>query len=250
MVLLDWLGRAPRLAPGKLRALLPRLIGEFQGEDLPRKRMGMLARLPVHKLAVFVNGYLGSRRAFSPDDIVLSYFRSRMILGNPRTDSRWAIDAIDSNAREKMVRWVLSKDFEIAFDRILKHRERKNYWKKWLDAGRIEKIRVFAPKPRRLEKTLKLDTPVDDLEYPTMFMKIGGAICIECGARGKGGVYMYPEDGPIDWDMELRYARKYKSPVLDSWSSIDRRSATIRHSGFWQTKVSSFLGEHYGLRLP
>lgn len=250
MVLMGWLKRTPELGREELTKLLPMLIGGFRGEDLPREQMGMLARLPIEKLAVFVNAYLGSRRAFSQEDLILRYFRSRMILGSPRTDSRWAIDEIEPRARRKMISWILSKDFEIAFDRILKHKERKSYWKKWLDAGRIEKIRVFAPNPRRLNKTLKLDTSVDYLEYPTMFMKIGSAICIECGARGMGGVYIYPEDGPIDWNMELRYARRYKAPVLDSWSSIDHRSATIVHSGYWQAKVNIFLDEHYGLRLP
>lgn len=240
---IEMLGAWPTVS---LKHYYSELFGAWQGQTIARMNMGLLAQLPIERLARFVNKYCNKRRD-EHDEFVLEYLKSENVLGSVGTSNTWLNPSIEKSTREFMRQWYLRRDFTLAFDEILKHEERKVYWKRWLDAGLIDDIRIFSPRASMRVRHMKLDRQIEHLEYPTMFIKIRNCLAIECGAQGMGGVYIYPIDGPVKWNVELRRARSYKSPILDS-RYVDQRWRTISHHIGWQKQVDLHLLRTYGLR--
>jgi len=156
------------------------LFGSYYQNLRSTDDMGLLATLAPEYLAPFINGILCKycRRIPRQRDPVLLYLREEKIMGNPVTGNKWGHKDISKHARELVRRWVLRKDFFIAFDKILEHRERRDYWVKWLNANMIDDIRIFCPNAAKLRKSLGIDHNINDLSMPTLFMKIKNSLVI------------------------------------------------------------------------
>lgn len=235
------------------------LFGDYFSKDETAENLGLLNKLDIKLLAPFINEYCSrfslSGTMPSQDNKILHYLKEDRIMGNPLLGNKWNIT--NKHSREIIHRWIISKDFEIAFKRILVHNERHRYWVQWLN--QIEMIRIFSPKSFALNTTLKnLDHKVEHLEYPTIFMKIGSALIIECGEKGMGGVYIYPYDnGRIKWNQKLKTARDYKAPILDHPSrkyfkpspeaELPSGWKNVNHYSDWETRVTQFLFTQFKL---
>ena len=234
------------------------LFGDYFIKGDAAEDWGLLSKLDIKSLAPFINEYCSrfSLAGAMPSQAnkVLHYLKQEPIMGNPLLGNKWNIT--NKHSREIIHRWIISKDFEIAFKRILVHSERHRYWVQWLN--KIEMIRIFSPNSFALNTTLKnLDHKVEHLEYPTIFMKIGNAMIVECGERGKGGVYIYPFNNAVKWDKKLKSARDYKAPILDHPSrtsygaytniKLPASWANISHHGGWETRVTQLLFSQFKL---
>ncbi len=226
------------------------LFGSYFEDPNHESDWGLLSHLSVDFIAPFVNSYCAHFTSPpSEEDRVLRYLKEDRILGNPLLGNLWCHPSIMEQSRKLMEKWVLRKDFFVAFDKILEYRERRDYWVKWLNAGKIDSIRLFAPDGEEIKKRYDIDHEVQSLDLPTVYMKIGNCIAIECGIHGKGGLYVYPTDGPLEWDMKVNNPRNYKAPILDLpyGEVLPRGWQRFSHTWNWQNKVSNYMRKVYSL---
>jgi hypothetical protein len=223
------------------------LIGDYSSASTEPDDYGILADLPVEELSSFINSYCANLRSIPSSDIYLDYFTSTRVMDVPSAGVKWNHPLIYESTRETVSRYLLGSDFRTAFDHILMHQERKQYWIKWLESGHIRRIRVFGNMSRI--RKYKFNCPVAALEFPTLQMDLGSCYAYECGQKGSGALYVYPsQNGPMKWEEKIRTTRHYKRYILDGDRGIPERWFYVRHSTNWQRKVDFKLMKHYRLK--
>ncbi len=222
------------------------LIGDYSTKSLRPKNLGILAELEIEELSAFVNAYCDNFKNIPSSDVFLDYLVLSQLMDVPSAGVKWDHPLIHDLSRRKVNSYLLQSDFRIAFDHILMHPERKQYWIKWLESGHVKRIKVFGNMARI--KKYQFNCPVSSLEHPTLQMDLGPCYAYECGKHGSGALYVYPSSGgPMRWEQKFLNTRDYKKYILD-----DRSSRTnwlkISHSSSWQQKVDTQLLLHYRLK--
>lgn len=221
------------------------LIGDYSSKSLRPDNLGMLADLDIEELSSFVNSYCAALERIPANDVFLDYFALSKVMDVPSAGVKWDHPLIHESSRVMVKRYLLGSDFRNAFDHILMHQERKQYWIKWLESGHIRRIRVFGNMSRI--RKYKFNCPVASLEFPTLQMDLGSCFAYECGQQGSGALYVYPSEDPLKWDQKLYRTRDYKRHCLDS-PSQPAKWLRISHTSHWQLKVDGQLMQHYRLR--
>lgn len=233
--------------PEMYRLYREELLGDFDFERRKPENMGLLANLEMNELSAFVNAYCNKLNGLPAKDIVLEYLVSSRVMGVPSAGVKWLHPLVHEQSRDKVDKYLLGVDFRKAFDHILQHQERKQYWLKWLESGHVRRIRVFGNmnKIRRFN----FNCSVGSMEFPTLQMDLGSCYAFECGQQGSGALYVYPSNnGPLNWEHKLSHTRGYKRFILDARASLPLNWLNIRHSSRWEMKVDSAFASYYRLR--
>jgi hypothetical protein len=236
-----------RIAGNLLQTYRKELIGDFSLTHKNPDFMGFLADSDIETLSAFVNSYCSNINVIPQMDVFIEYLISSKIMNVPSAGVKWSHPLIHERSRKLIEKYLLSADFRMAFDHILMHQERKNYWIKWLESGHVRRIRVFGNLGKI--KRYNFDCPVGAMEFPTLQMDLGPCYAFECGQQGSGALYVYPTtDGPISWDHKLEKARSYKSFILDRDSSLPTGWFSVTHNANWRQNVDMMLLQYYRLK--
>ncbi len=228
---------------GRIEEFQHELLGDFSFDNRHPVRLGLLHEANQDTFAKVISHYCQNVEWLSDNDSFAWFAKDQF--GSRQNIGGWKNPNLIESARKKLWNWLVRKNIKRFLDELVEDPDRKMFYLRL--SNLVDDLRFFVESYRVNHLRQHLDFQLSPLSLPTIMIKIGRLILLDSCRHGEAGVYIYPDNGPIQWDTQFDVPRDYKGPMLDHpgfFLNLPEGWFYKRHVPGWQQVVESHIRGH------